>query len=123
MFPTQQVGGSPYSSPTYRPTNMPWGQQGLVGNQWAGPAGAPWPTVPNDMQAWAPIGLTVLPAGGQVQAHDSQPGTVSGGNTPTSPTAVSEGVNPLDSLWTGLGASGATVPVQPAAPTLNQNLI
>ncbi|XP_030288175.1 disabled homolog 2-like [Sparus aurata] len=123
MFPTQPVGGSPYSSPTYPPTNMPWGQQGLVGNQWAGPAGAPWPPVPNGMQAWAPIGLTALPAGGQVQGHDSQPGTVSGGNTPTSPTAVNECVDPLDSLWTGLGASGATVPVQPAPPTLNQNLI
>lgn len=103
---------------------MPWGQQGFVGNQWAGPAGAPWPTVPNGMQAWAPIGgLTMLPAGGPVQAHDSQPGTVSGGNTPTSPTAVNECVDPLDSLWTGLVASGATAPVPPAPPTLNQNLI
>ncbi|XP_044056493.1 disabled homolog 2-like isoform X3 [Siniperca chuatsi] len=86
MFPTQPVGGFPYSSPPYSPTTMSWGQQGLLGNQWAGPAVAPWPTIPGSMAAaWAPAGIAAPPAGSLIQAHGSQPGVMRGGNTTGTP--------------------------------------
>lgn len=52
IFPQRPVVGSPCSPPHYPPTATPWGQQGLLGNQWPGPAAAPWPTMPSGV--WAP---------------------------------------------------------------------
>ncbi|XP_035508729.1 disabled homolog 2-like isoform X1 [Morone saxatilis] len=101
LFPTQPVGGSPYSSPPYSPTAMPWAQQGLLGNQWAGSAAAPWPTVPGSMAAW-PAGVAAPPVGGHIQAHSTQPGVMMGGSTPTSPTTV----DPLNSIYAPAGATG-----------------
>ncbi|XP_070688525.1 disabled homolog 2-like [Pempheris klunzingeri] len=113
MFPTQPVGGSPYSSPLYSPTNMPWGQQGPLGNQWPGQAVAPWPTMPGSVAAaWAPAGIAVPPAGGHIQAPASQQGGVRmGGNIPASPTAVSRYPNPLNSSHVPAGATGPQQPV------------
>lgn len=88
VFSTQPIGGSPYSSPPYPPASVPWRQPGLMGNQWAGPPVAPWPTMPGSMAAWAPAGVAALPSSSQVQAYSSQPIVMSGGHTPTSPTAV-----------------------------------
>lgn len=88
VFPTQPIGGSPYSSPPYPPASVPWRQPGLMGNQWAGPPVAPWPTMPGSMAAWAPAGVAAPPSSSQVQAYSSQPIVMSGGHTPTSPTAV-----------------------------------
>ncbi|XP_041791255.1 disabled homolog 2-like [Chelmon rostratus] len=120
MFPTQPVGGSPYSSPPYSPTTMPWGQQGPLGNQWAGPAVAPWPAVPSSMATWAPAGIATPPAGGQIQAHSSQPGVTGGGSTPASPTPVNGCLMSLDSLCAPTGATG---PLQSASPALDHNLL
>ncbi|KAI3368622.1 hypothetical protein L3Q82_025632, partial [Scortum barcoo] len=88
MFPTQPAGGSPYSSPPYSPTTMPWGQQGLLGNQWRGPPVAPWPTMPGNVAAWAPAGIAAPPAGSLIQANVSQLGVMGGGNVPASPATV-----------------------------------
>lgn len=98
IFPQQPVGGPPYS-----PTAMSWGPQGLLGNQWAGPAVTPWPTMP----VWPP-------ACGQMEA---QPGAMSRGNTPTTPTTVNGYPTPLN-LYTPTGTTG---PLQAAPPTLDQN--
>lgn len=118
MFPTQPVGGSPYSSPPYSPTAMPWGQQGPLGNQWAGPALAPWPTMPGNVTAaWAPPGVAAPPAGGQVQAPSYQPGVMMGGNTPTSPTTVNGYLTPLNSY----APAGATGPLQSMSSALDHN--
>lgn len=92
---------------------MPWGQQGFLGNQWAGPAVVPWPTVPGRMPVWAP-------ACGQIEAHGSQPGVMSGGNTPTSPTAVNGYPTPFNSLYAPEGTTG---PLQSTSPTLDHNLL
>ncbi|XP_010770536.1 disabled homolog 1-like [Notothenia coriiceps] len=141
MFPTQPAGGTPYSSPPYSPISMPWGQQGLLGNQWAGPAAVPWPTMPSSPSAWPPAGYQGPPAGypgppagyqgppagypgppagGQFLSHGPQPGAVMGGNSPASPTAVSGYPSPLNSLYT---PTGATAPLQSVTPTLYQNLL
>ncbi|XP_033478688.2 uncharacterized protein LOC117254471 [Epinephelus lanceolatus] len=116
MFPTQPVGGSPYSSPPYSPTAMPWGQQGPLGNQWAGPAAAPWPTMPGSMAAWAPAGMAAPPAGGQIQANGPQPGVMGRGNAPASPTAVNGHPVPLNSFS---APAGATAPLQSVTPILD----
>ncbi|XP_037624887.1 disabled homolog 1-like [Sebastes umbrosus] len=118
MFPSQPPGGSPYSSPPYSPTAVPWSQQGLLGNQWAGPAAAPWQTMPGGMAAWAPAGIAAPPAGGQILAHGSFPGVMMGGNTPASPTAVNGYPAPLN-----YAPAGSTGPLQPASPTLDHNLL
>ncbi|KAM6922073.1 uncharacterized protein FYW49_007708 [Xenentodon cancila] len=68
MFSTQPAGGSPYASPTFSPTSMPWALQGLQANQWGGH----WPTVPGHMPTWAPLGVTASPTGG----HPQSPGVV-----------------------------------------------
>ncbi|XP_074490768.1 uncharacterized protein LOC141767407 isoform X2 [Sebastes fasciatus] len=118
MFPSQPPGGSPYSSPPYSPTAVPWSQQGLLGNQWAAPAAAPWQTMPGGVAAWAPAGIAAPPAGGQILAHGSFPGVMMGGNTPASPTAVNGYPAPLN-----YAPAGATGPLQPASPTLDHNLL
>ncbi|XP_070817716.1 disabled homolog 2-like [Chaetodon trifascialis] len=120
MFPMQPVGGSPCSSPPYSPTTMPWGQQGPLANQWAGPAVAPWPTMPGSMATWAPAGTVAPPAGGQIQAYSSPPGVTRGGSTPASPTAVNGGLISLDSLCAPAGATG---PLQSASPALDHLLL
>ncbi|XP_029285452.1 disabled homolog 1-like [Cottoperca gobio] len=117
MFPTQPAGGSPYSSPPYSPTSVPWGQQGLLGNQWAGQAAASWPTMPGNMAAWAPAGIAAPPAGGQILAHGPQPGFMTGGNSPASPTAVNGYPSPFNSFY---APAGATAPLQSVSPTLDQ---
>lgn len=101
IFPKQPVGGSPYASPPYSPTAMSWGPQGLLGNQWAGPAVTPWPT----MSGWPP-------ACGQIE---TQPGVMSRGSTPTTANGYP---TPLNSLYTPTGTTG---PLQAASPTLDQN--
>ncbi|XP_054459297.1 disabled homolog 1-like [Anoplopoma fimbria] len=111
MFPTQPAGGSPYSSPPYSPTTMPWGQQGFLGNQWAGPAAAPWPTIHSGMAALVPAGIAAPPAGGQMMM-------MMGGDTPASPTAVHGYPTPLNSLYSPTGAPG---PLPSASPTLDQS--
>ncbi|XP_075943845.1 uncharacterized protein LOC142946449 [Anarhichas minor] len=115
MFPTQPTGGSPYSSPPYSPpyspTTMPWGQQGFLGNQWAAPAAAPWPTIQSGMAAWAPAGIAAPPAGGQMMI---------GGGTSASPTAVNGYPSPLNSLYSPAGATG---PLQSVSPHLDHNLL
>ncbi|XP_028258994.1 disabled homolog 2-like isoform X2 [Parambassis ranga] len=113
MFPTQPLGGSPYSSPPYSPTSVPWGQQGPLGNQWAGP----WSAMPGNMSAWAPPGVTVPPVGSLAQyVVNPQSGFMIGATTaagfpaaPSSPTGYPTTLNfyPL---------TGA-----PGAPTLDQN--
>ncbi|KAK5869734.1 hypothetical protein PBY51_024431 [Eleginops maclovinus] len=120
MFPTQPTAGTPYSSPPYSPTSMPWGQQGLLGNQWAGPASVPWPSMPGSPAAWAPAGYPVPPAGGQFMAHSPQPGAVMGGNSPASPTAVSGYPSPLNSPY---APTAATAPLQSVTPAWDQNLL
>ncbi|XP_042369518.1 disabled homolog 2-like [Plectropomus leopardus] len=117
MFPTQPVGGSPYSSPPYSPTTMPWAQQGPLGNsQWAGPAVAPWPTIPGNMAAWAPAGMAAPPTGSQIQANGPQPGVMGGGSTPASPTAV---IGYPSSLNSHYAPAGAAAPLQPVLPSLD----
>ncbi|GAA6235382.1 disabled homolog 1-like [Lates japonicus] len=113
MFPTQPLGGSPYSSPPYSPSAaMPWGQNSPLGNQWARPAVAPWPTMPHGgMAARAPSGITAPPAGSRTEAHGfvvtSQPGVMWGVNTPASPTTVNGYPTPLNSVHAPSGATGA----------------
>ncbi|CAJ1060847.1 disabled homolog 1-like [Xyrichtys novacula] len=117
MFPTQPFGGSPYSTPPYSPTTMPWGQQGPLGNQWVGQAVPPWPTMPNNMAAtWAP---GAPPAGGQIQVLGSQPQVMGGGNPPVSPTAVNGHPTAFNPLLYPPGATGAP---QPVSPNFDQNL-
>ncbi|KAF3835262.1 hypothetical protein F7725_027820 [Dissostichus mawsoni] len=124
MFPTQPAGGTPYSWPPYSPTSMPWGQQRLLGNQWAGPAAVPWPTMPSRYPGppagypGPPAGYPGPPAGGQFLSHGPQPGAVMGGNSPASPTAFSGYPSPLNSLY---APTGATAPLQSVTPTLDQN--
>lgn len=124
MFPTQPVGGSPYSSPTYSPTAMPWGQQGLPGTQWASPMGAaPWPTMPGSMAAWAAAGVAAPPAGSQIQAHSSQPRVMMAGNTidyPAAPTAVNGYPTPLNSPYT---PPDATATLQSMSSSMDHNLL
>ncbi|XP_031163198.1 disabled homolog 2-like isoform X4 [Sander lucioperca] len=117
LFPTQPVGGSPYCSPPYSPTST-WGQQGLLGNQWAGPAAAPWPTMPSSMASWAPTGMAAPHTGGQNLAQGPQPGVMGGGNTLASPTAVSGYSTPLNSFYAPAGATG---PLQSVSASLDQN--
>ncbi|XP_044217581.1 disabled homolog 1-like [Thunnus albacares] len=122
MFPTQPVGGSPYSSPPYSPTAMPWGQQGPLRTQRAGPMGAaPWPTMNGGMVAWAATGITALPTGSQIQAHSSQPGVMMGGNTidyPAAPSAVNGYPTPLNSPY---NPPGATATLQSMSPSMEHN--
>eukprot|EP00064_Thunnus_orientalis_P010640 superscaffoldBa00001462_g10666 len=122
MFPTQPVGGSPYSSPPYSPTAMPWGQQGPLRTQRAGPMGAaPWPTMNGGMVAWAATGITALPTGSQIQAHSSQPGVMMRRNTidyPTAPTAVNGYPTPLNSPY---NPPGATATLQSMSPSMEHN--
>ncbi|XP_041647959.1 disabled homolog 1-like [Cheilinus undulatus] len=114
MFPAQPAGGSPYASPPYSPSTMPWAQQGPVGNQWAGPAMAPWPTMPGGMAvAWAPA---APPAGGQMQVQGPQLGVMGRGNTPGSPSAVNGNPAAFNSFFTPPGATG---PPQPTSPNLD----
>lgn len=125
MFPTQPLGGSPYSSPPYSPTAaMPWGQSSPLGNQWGRPAVAPWPTMHHgSMAAWAPSGITAPPAGGRTEAHGvvtSQPGVMWGGNTPTSPTTINGYPTPLNSVHAPSGTTGVQ---QSAPPSLNNDLL
>ncbi|XP_037325266.1 disabled homolog 2-like [Pungitius pungitius] len=94
MFPAQPAGGSPYCSPPYSPSSLPWGQQGFLGNQWAAPAVAP----------WAPAGVTVPPAGGQMMM---------GGGTSVLPTAVNGYLGPLNSPCSPDGATGPALSVSP----------
>ncbi|XP_074524954.1 uncharacterized protein LOC141789448 [Halichoeres trimaculatus] len=117
MFPTQPPGGSPYSSPPYSPTaTMPWGQQGPQGNQWAGPAMAPWPSMPSNMAAaWAPV---APPAGGQ--ASGFLPGVMGGGSTQIPPNAVNGHPAVFNPLF---APPGATEPSQPVSPNLDQNFL
>ncbi|XP_022048194.2 disabled homolog 1-like [Acanthochromis polyacanthus] len=85
IFQTQPVGGSPYVSPQYSPTTVPWAQQGPLGNQWAQP-------YPGSMSAWAPPGVAAPPAGSQAQtlsAVTPQPGIMMGGNMAGCPTPPS----------------------------------
>ncbi|XP_023282244.1 disabled homolog 2-like [Seriola lalandi dorsalis] len=123
MFPTQPLGGSPYVAPPYSPTAMPWDQRGPLGNQWAGPAAAPWPTITGGMAAWAPAGVTAPPAGNQMEAHrvvSAQPGVMWGGNIPASPTTVNGYPTPLNSGYAPTGATGA---LQTAPPGLDNDLL
>ncbi|KAK2835353.1 hypothetical protein Q5P01_015837 [Channa striata] len=118
MFPVQPAGGSPYSSPPYSPTTMPWGVQGPLGNQCASPAAvSPWPSMPSSVSAWPPAGFAASPAspaGSHIQAHCSQPGLMWGGNPPT----VNGFPTPLNSTYTPAGATG---PVQSASPIFEHN--
>ncbi|KAA8589452.1 hypothetical protein FQN60_012817 [Etheostoma spectabile] len=115
MFPAQPLGGSPYSSPPYSPTGtIPWGQQGLLGNQWAGSAVAPCPTIPSSMASWAPTDMAV----GQILAQGPQPRVMGGGNTLASPTAVTGYPTPLNSFYAPTGATG---PLQSVSPSVDQN--
>lgn len=77
IFPQHPVAGSPYPPPPYPPTAMAWGQQGFLGNQWPGPAVAPWPTLPTG--SWANSGV-------QVEAQGCQPGGGNGGMAPPTPS-------------------------------------
>lgn len=106
IFPQHPNGGPPYSSPPYSPTAVPWGQQGLLGNQWAGPAVAPWPTLPASMPVWAK-------ADGQIEAHGSQPGVAPAIAVSGYPTLV-------NSLYSAAGTAG---PLQTHTSTLDQNLL
>lgn len=111
MFPTQPVGGSPYTTPPYSPTTVPWGQQGLMGNQWAGP----WPSVPG-VPAWVRPGVTPPPVGGQLQAFSvtsPQPGCMGGG-----PAALLVPNNSLETLPTPTGSAGNLGP-----PNFNSNFL
>lgn len=107
IFPTHPVGGSQYAAPPYSAGAMAWGQQqGLLGNQWAGPAVAPWPTVP----AW---GSACRP----MEAQAPQPGVTSGGGD------IPAGVNGYSSPFNSTCSPPApAAPLQSAPPTLNQNL-
>ncbi|KAG7513526.1 hypothetical protein JOB18_010244 [Solea senegalensis] len=102
MFPTQPLVGSPYSSPPYSPSAMPWGH--ALGNHWAAPPMAPWPNMAG-VQA---------PAAGSHGMMTSPPcGVMWAGNTPASPTPVSGFPNTVNS-------SGAQ---QSAAPSVDNNLL
>ncbi|XP_034567224.1 disabled homolog 1-like [Notolabrus celidotus] len=118
MFPTQPPGGSPYASPPYSPSTMPWGQQGPMGNQWAGPAMAPWPSMPGNMAAaWGP---GAPPAGGQIPVQGFQPGAMGGGNIPVSPTAVNGHPAVFNPMFS---PPGATEPPQALSPPLDHNFL
>ncbi|XP_069558325.1 uncharacterized protein [Brachyistius frenatus] len=116
MFPTQPAGGSPYCSPPYSPNNMPWGQPGILGNQWA----APWPTMPGNMSAWAQPGVTAHLPGSQTQAHSvvsPQLGVTMGGNTAgflAPPSALNGYPPPANYLSHPTGSTGG---LQSASPT------
>ncbi|XP_058494741.1 disabled homolog 2-like [Solea solea] len=102
MFPTQPLVGSPYSSPPYSPSAMPWGH--ALGNQWAAPPMAPWPNI---------AGVTALAAGSHGMMTSQPCGVMWAGNTPASPTPVSGFPNTVNS-------SGAQ---QSAAPSVDNNLL
>ncbi|XP_035796626.2 disabled homolog 1-like [Amphiprion ocellaris] len=114
IFQTQPVGGSPFASPQYSPTTMPWAQQGPLGNQWAQP-------YPGSMSAWAPPGVTAPPAGSQAQTHSvvtPQPRVMMGGNTagcPTTPSPLHGHPVPVNSLHTPAGTTGAPQAVSPTS--------
>nr|XP_019953930.1 PREDICTED: disabled homolog 2-like [Paralichthys olivaceus] len=119
MFPTQPPGGSPYSSPPYSPTSVPWGHNVFPGNHWAGPAMAPWPTAPGNMAAWPPAAITAPPVGCPHGMMTSQPGVMWGGSTPASPTTANGYASPVNSINVSTGATGSTS----VAPGLDQNLL
>ncbi|XP_047443773.1 disabled homolog 1-like [Mugil cephalus] len=131
MFSAQPMGGSPYSSPPYSPTSMPWGQQGPLGNQWAGGPqlnGPPMPPMPGGPLMWAPPGMAAPPAGGLTQPHtvvNPHLGVMMGGNAagfPTSPTAPNGYPAPLNSLYPPTGPLGPPQPQpQSVPPTLDQH--
>ncbi|KAF7202521.1 disabled homolog 2 [Nothobranchius furzeri] len=111
MFPMQPVGGSPYNSPPFSPTTVPWGQQGPLGSQWAGH----WLTTPAT-PAWVPPGVTAPPAGSQLLTYSMmspQPGFIMGGGTAPAPN---ENSNPLMSLSSPTRATGAQ-----GSPTSNNS--
>ncbi|XP_062251716.1 disabled homolog 1-like isoform X2 [Platichthys flesus] len=120
MFPTQPPGGSPYSSPPYSPTPVPWGQNVLPGNQWAGPAMAPWPTTPGNIAAWPPAAITAPPAGSPHGMLTSPPGVMWGGSTPSSPTTANGYASPVNSINVPSGATGS---MQSVPTSLDQNLL
>ncbi|XP_028301333.1 disabled homolog 1-like isoform X2 [Gouania willdenowi] len=62
LTPSQAFGASP-------PDSLHWGQMmGPYGNQWAGPAQAPWPNMPSNMPVWG------TPGGPSEYVMGSQPG-------------------------------------------------
>ncbi|MEQ2257004.1 hypothetical protein ILYODFUR_029909 [Ilyodon furcidens] len=101
MFPTQPPGGSPYISPPLSPSAMPWGQQGLVGNQLTGS----WPSTPG---VPAPLDITAPPA-----VVLPQPGFMMM-MSPAAPPSLNE--YPLNSICMLNGTTGA-----PGAPGLDNN--
>ncbi|XP_035764097.1 disabled homolog 1-like [Neolamprologus brichardi] len=119
MFPTHPVGGSPYSSPTYPPASMPWGQQALPGNQWA----APWPTAPGNISPWAPPGVTVSPTLSQAPSMANPlPGFMMAGNAAPTPSGVNIYSTPLNSLnSTPTGTTAA--PLSVSSPLENPSLL
>ncbi|XP_029988553.1 disabled homolog 1-like [Sphaeramia orbicularis] len=106
MFAPQPAGSPPYS-PT---AAMPWGQQGILGGQWAGPVGgpvgAPWPSVPGSVAAWPPA---TPPAG--------SPGQVPGMRSPASPTVANGYQTPSAPLYP------PTRETTPQAPTSQQDFL
>ncbi|XP_029004800.1 disabled homolog 1-like [Betta splendens] len=101
MFPVHPAGPSPYSSPPYSPTASPWGLQGPLAAQWAGPAAvAPGPPLPGSAAPWAPAGAAAPPAGGHAQAACPQPGMMWGGTPPPPAAAVSMYHSPFNASHT-----------------------
>uniref|UniRef100_A0A3Q2CDW6 PID domain-containing protein n=1 Tax=Cyprinodon variegatus TaxID=28743 RepID=A0A3Q2CDW6_CYPVA len=104
MFPRQPPGGSPYISPPLSPNPMPWGQQGLLGNQTGF-----WPSVPG-MPAGGPQGVMAPPA-----VVQPQPGFMMM-MSPTAPQPLNQYPNPLNSIAMPNGMAGA-----PGAPAMDDN--
>ncbi|CAK6972138.1 disabled homolog 1-like isoform X1 [Scomber scombrus] len=103
MYPTQPVGGSPYSSPAYSPL------------------AAPWPTMPGNMAPWPAAGIVAPPAGSQIQAHNSQPGGMMRGNPINylAPPSAANGYHtPLNPAY----PPPATATLQSVSPPMEQNL-
>lgn len=108
IFPNYAAGGSPHTAqPPYPVTAIPWGQpqQGLLGNQWVGPASAPWPAAP----VW---GSAVQP----IHAEGPQAGPTLGGDTLT--VAMAPNGFPSHLNFT----TNPPEPVQPPSPTSPQFL-
>lgn len=101
MFPTQPQGGAPYISPPLSPSAMPWGEGGLLGNQWPSVHGVP----AGALAAVAAPPTAVLP----------QPGFMMM-TSPASPLLISEYPNPLNCI-------SMPVPEAPGAPALDNNLL
>lgn len=81
MFPSHSAGGAPYPPSA----NMPWAQQGVMGNQWVGPMGpavAPWPTLPSGIAAWPPA---APPTGNGTYIQLPPPNTVTRVQAPNPP--------------------------------------